>query len=336
MPAPADVTAPFASVIVRSYRRPDALLELVQKLREQRYPRFEIVVVEQSEDPALVDRLLALDDARLKVVVRPPLGAPGARNEGIRNASGNVLLFIDDDDLPLSDTWIAKHIENYADPACMGVCGRVSGEATDRQNVRFPRLVRWASFRYSIFRDPLTLPFGSLRKVGIPFAVGNNFSVRSELVTRAGGWDEGVPMFEELSFFFRCARTRSVGEYLVYDPQPAIFRRTNLAGGLDRRTAPSWYENELRGRLIYYLGVLPRYFPVRARLLRPLFYLRAAQQVIFWIWDPDNRSHGTPARVRASVKVLFKLPFICRGLEPRVRSVRPIDHLIPGEQLRTR
>jgi hypothetical protein len=38
-------------------------------------------------------------------------------------SSGDVLLFIDVDDLPINDNWMLPR-RNYADPNCMGVCGR--------------------------------------------------------------------------------------------------------------------------------------------------------------------------------------------------------------------
>ena len=44
-----------ASIIVRSYRRPRSLLDLVERLRHQRHSSFEIVIVEQSADPVLLD-----------------------------------------------------------------------------------------------------------------------------------------------------------------------------------------------------------------------------------------------------------------------------------------
>jgi glycosyltransferase involved in cell wall biosynthesis len=320
--------APLASVIVRSYRRAEPLLELVDRLRRQRHASFEIIVVEQSDDPGLLARLDALGDPRLRVLPRPPLGAPGARNEGVRHARGELLLFVDDDDLPVTDTWIADHVANYDDPLCLGVNGRLSSQDALPGPPRFPRLVRWMSFSYSIFRDPLTLPVGSLRKAGITFAVGNNFSVRRALVDRVGGWDEGIPMGEEQSFFFRYERARQPGEYLVYDPQPVVWRRVDIVGGLDRRTRADWYENELKGRIIYYHHVVAHYFPWRFRLLYPLFVLRAAERVLFWIWDADNRAHGVLGRVAASVRVLGALPRMT--LEWGWRSDRAAVRRVPA------
>ena len=320
-----------ASIIVRSFRRPRPLLELVERLRRQRHSSFEIVIVEQSGDPALVGTLEALGDARIRVLARPPLGAPGARNEGIRHARGEILLFIDDDDLPLDDDWVANHLDNYRDPDCIGVNGRLCSGGQGPDPVRFPRLAHWLAFRYSLFRDPLTLPFIGTRKQGITFAVGNNFSIRRQLIERIGGWDEGIPMGEELSFFFKYERARRPREYLVHDPRPTVWRRVNVAGGLERRTRPDWVRNELRGRVIYYHAVVGHYFPWRFRLLYPLFALRAAEQVFVWIWDPDNAHRGLAQRLRASWHLLWALPgTLLRDGWRAARGVRRVSQLAPA------
>src|SRR5262245_48837005 len=92
---------PFVSVIVRSFRRRNALLELLHRLQYQDYPRFEIVVCDQSDDPVLVAAVGTLRDPRIRLLVRSPLGAPGARNEMILHARGEILVMIDDDDFPV-------------------------------------------------------------------------------------------------------------------------------------------------------------------------------------------------------------------------------------------
>src|SRR5262245_9773625 len=113
-------TAPLASIIVRSYHHAEPIIELVNHLQQQKFPSFEIVIVEQSEDDALCTELNRPADPRVRVIRCRPLGAPGARNEGIRHARGQMLLFIDDDDLPVNGQWIADHMSNYEDPLCMG------------------------------------------------------------------------------------------------------------------------------------------------------------------------------------------------------------------------
>src|SRR6185295_3799492 len=126
--APAVTTSPpFVSVAIRSFRRLPQLLELVGRLQAQDYPRFEIVVVEQSETERAAYRteLLALgQDPRVRILEYPPLGPGRARDEAARQARGEIVLFIDDDDLPIGTGWIRAHVANFADPLCVAVSGR--------------------------------------------------------------------------------------------------------------------------------------------------------------------------------------------------------------------
>src|SRR5262245_10976291 len=94
---------PRVTVLVRSYNRLEALVELVEVLLAQEHDSFEIGVVEQStQKPAAAEaRLAELEqDARLRMVRVPPLGGSKARNLGVQHARGEIVVCIDDDDLP--------------------------------------------------------------------------------------------------------------------------------------------------------------------------------------------------------------------------------------------
>jgi glycosyltransferase involved in cell wall biosynthesis len=122
---------PRVSVIVRSYNRLAALAELLTVLLAQDHDSFEVVVVEQSTvkvpgDLARVEQLAR--DPRVRLLEFSPLGGPGARNAGVRAALGELLVFIDDDDLPASTDWLRRHETNFGDPKCLGVTGRFVGE----------------------------------------------------------------------------------------------------------------------------------------------------------------------------------------------------------------
>jgi glycosyltransferase involved in cell wall biosynthesis len=303
---------PLVSIIIRSYKRRDALKELVGRLRTQGYPRFEIVVLEMSDDPALVAELAALGESRLHVVVSPPRDPPAARNAAIRRSRGEILLLVDDDDLPMGDDFIALHAENYADPRCMGVVGRLVSDPSHTEPPRFPRVVRAFAMRHTFFLDSIGLAYGSLRKEGIDYLIGSNASVRRSLVERLGGWDEGIPMNEEQSFAIKFARERSADEYFVFDPRPQLWRRTNIDGGLARRSRADWHLRELEARLFYYREIVGHYYPLRYKALTPLFIARGIQQTLFWIWDADNRHRTLSERARAMRELVTALPGVLR------------------------
>lgn len=319
------------SVVIRSFRRPAALKELLAALRRQSYPDFEVVVLEQSNDPALVREVEALGDPRVRVFVAEPKGPPAARNAAVRHATGEVILLIDDDDLPLGDDWIAQHARNYDDPACMGVAGRLVPHPDRREPPRFPKVVRALAMTHTFFKDTRMLAHGTLRKGDIDFLPGSNVSVRRALLERIGGWDEGIPMNEEQSFAIKFHRDRVPGEHLVFDPVPEVWRRTDIPGGLDRRSGDDWSRRELEAWLFYYRHVVGHYFPWRYRLFYPLFVARGLQRVLFWVWDPDNSHRTFGQRVRASVDLVTALPFILGTRRFPASAVRRVPALFESE-----
>jgi glycosyltransferase involved in cell wall biosynthesis len=316
------------SVVVRSFARPTPLLELVERLAAQAYRAFEVVILEQTEDSAFLARLKSTLDARFRVVPSRRRDPPAARNEAVRHARGEILLFIDDDDLPIGQNWIELHARNYLDPRCMGVVGRATRDPFDRTAPRFPRLLRKLAMRHTFFKDTVAMAHNTLRKDDVDFLIGTNASVRRSLVDRIGGWDEGVSMHEEQSFAFKFQRHRQTGERFVFDPGPTIQRRTDLPGGLSRRSRENWHRWELMARLHYYEQVVGHYFPQRYRRLRPLFAVRGVEQTLRWIWDPDNGHRSPWERARATFDLILSLPSSLRARCEPYEPVRRVPCLV--------
>lgn len=318
------VYAVFVSIVVRSFKRPKELKQLIARIRAQRYLHFEIVIVEQSECSHLIAELEALADPRIRVIASPPLNPPAARNVGVRHAGGEVILLMDDDDLPLGADWIERHVRNYDDPTCMGVVGRWVKDPTRPSAPRFPRLLRFFALRFTIWKDTAGFAHNSLRKEGISVFLGSNTSFRRSLLARVGGWDEGIPMGEEQSFAIKFARRKRPGEKLVFDPTAAMWRRTDIPGGLDRRGGDDWHVRDLEARLFYYRHVVGYYFRRRYLLLLPLFWLRGIQQSLLWIWDPDNGHRSLTERLLASMEIWVRLPSAIRSERFPAHEVRRV------------
>ena len=116
-------SVPFVSVIVRSYHRPDPLFELVSRLLDQDYPEYEVVIFEQSDDKNLLRKLESFDRTKLRVFTAPATNAPAARNAAIRHAVGDILLFIDDDDLPWATVGLAATSTITRTPSAWALSG---------------------------------------------------------------------------------------------------------------------------------------------------------------------------------------------------------------------
>jgi glycosyltransferase involved in cell wall biosynthesis len=102
------------SVVIPTYQRAEALPEPVERLLADAELHEVVVVVDGSTD-ATVQWLeaRAATDRRLRAVVRPNLGIAAARQAGAEAATGDVLLFLDDDVIPEA-TLAAGHRDHHA------------------------------------------------------------------------------------------------------------------------------------------------------------------------------------------------------------------------------
>jgi GT2 family glycosyltransferase len=107
---------PFASVVVPTYNRRAGVLRLLEALAQQRYPApsFEVVVVDDGSSDGTVEALRrATVPFRLTVVEQAQNAGPAAaRNRGVAEARGRLIVFLDDDVVPppeLLETHVAAH-----------------------------------------------------------------------------------------------------------------------------------------------------------------------------------------------------------------------------------
>jgi glycosyltransferase involved in cell wall biosynthesis len=100
------------SVILPTHNRSLLLGKAIESILLQTHPNLEIVIiVDACTDETEYILCKYKDDARFKIIVsKKNLGGAEARNIGIKNASGEFLAFLDDDDTWLPDK-VSKQLE---------------------------------------------------------------------------------------------------------------------------------------------------------------------------------------------------------------------------------
>jgi glycosyltransferase involved in cell wall biosynthesis len=96
-----DRTLPLVSIIVPIHNRASRLMQAVESVRLQTYPRWELVLVDDgSTDHSgdVIASLAAEDERIVSVIHESNQGAQAARNSGLRAATGDVVAFLDSDD----------------------------------------------------------------------------------------------------------------------------------------------------------------------------------------------------------------------------------------------
>jgi glycosyltransferase involved in cell wall biosynthesis len=319
------MSQPLVSVIVRSFNRVPSLCELIDRLLRQTWSALEIIVVEQSthvpEAAAVRLRELAADP-RVVLLHRRPLGGAAARNVGVEQSRGEVLLFIDDDDLPADEHWVAHHLRALEDPRCLGVSGKHI--QTDRPRQRFMRLK--AAVTGTLSYEPflklsMTYVEHDYRRIPVAAIHGTNASLRRSAWQRFGGWDEDTAIEDEVSFCFRAMRGKQPDEYFAYDPRPTILRNRDVTGGLGKR---HMLIGTFFGQYLDHVHrIIGRYHPFRVWLLYPLYLVASYVVAVVNICRHSRQYRTALSRLCAALGLLVLLPLHVGAA--LVRLVQPAD-----------
>lgn len=113
----------LVSVIIPAYNVEQYLVHCVDSVINQSYRNLEIIIVDDgSTDNTLsVANVLAKKDRRIKVIHQENKGLSGARNTGIKNATGMYISFVDADDYVengMINGLLRNLKENDADISC--------------------------------------------------------------------------------------------------------------------------------------------------------------------------------------------------------------------------
>jgi len=274
---------PFMSVLIRSYNRLPYVSKILEVCMNQTYDKYEIVVLEQSTNGHWDKHREIIEkyNGKINVIRSHPLGPSGARNVGVAHCKGNVVLFVDDDDIPVGDNWIAEHAKNYIDPLCIGVSGRHIHQLNE--------VSRYNDIKGGVdhaYKRCLTISFMGRGRVftgintvkkPVEWLHGNNCSIRKSCILKLGGWYPYIQgLGEEHSLYFKFQKEKKPGEYLMFDPQPIVLRKFDMPGGVGVRIIP--LHNLLVHRMQYYHWVIGDHFPLRFYGLYLVFMLYGFHQ----------------------------------------------------------
>jgi glycosyltransferase involved in cell wall biosynthesis len=113
---------PLVSAIIPVLNGERFLAAAVASIRRQRYPRIEVIVVDDGSTDGTVAVASSLGDG-VRCVSQANAGPPAARNRGLELARGNLIAFLDADDLWSEDKLEVQAGRMLADPEVDAVMG---------------------------------------------------------------------------------------------------------------------------------------------------------------------------------------------------------------------
>jgi glycogen(starch) synthase len=174
------------SVVIATYNRAEGLRNTLAALTFQKYPRFEVIVV-NGPSTDHTESVLGEHAGGLKVSRNTERNLALSRNLGLAEASGEIVAFIDDDAIPYAG-WLSQLAAAF-DQDEVGAAGGVVYDASGFSlQYRFSVCDRMGATRHDI-SQPLE-QYGRPGADPFLYLQGTNMSFRRRCLVEIGGFDE--------------------------------------------------------------------------------------------------------------------------------------------------
>jgi glycosyltransferase involved in cell wall biosynthesis len=215
-----------ASIIIPTRRRARLLAETLDSLDRQTEADFEVIVVCDGED----DRTRALAESYSSnfhlrwIITDTNYGQASARNTGARAASGELILFLDDDTSPAPD-WLfhhRKHHRSLDEPKGVVVLGRLHHVYNRPPVSHTERFLRQAFAAHEATLETWLLQAG--RDARDCVWIGLNTSIRKPALLASGGFDPMLRYVQEDTALG--TRMFDAGAKFIYEPSAIVYHRS--------------------------------------------------------------------------------------------------------------
>jgi glycosyltransferase involved in cell wall biosynthesis len=245
---------PLVTAVIPTYNRENEVCRAVDSILGQTYKNIEIIVVDDGSTDGTQARLERYGD-KIRFVGQTNAGPSAARNHGIRLSRGEIVAFLDSDDI-----WLPTKVERQ-----VSIMQR-AGDAV-------PCCLCNASFRFTDGRQIKSFDMAQLRPSyadGVWENVSELFltrfvlfnqsvAVRREVLERIGGFDEALWCLEDYDLALRLSLEGPWG----YTTEPLVVWLQGASGSLYKKAM----EDDV-GRHKVWLGIQEKYLTeIRSRNL---------------------------------------------------------------------
>jgi glycosyltransferase involved in cell wall biosynthesis len=281
------VTLPQISAILPVFNGRRFLLGAVRSVFAQALPPCELIIVDDGSTDGSLEELEGLPPAPfpVRVLRQANAGQSAARNAAAREATGEYLAFIDQD-----DQWHPRHLEELVEPlvadpdAGWAYCDfdemDLDGNLVTRAFIKTVGVRHPKSTIYEcVAGDLMVLPSASV--------------MRRTAFEQVGGFDETLCGYEDDDLFVRFFR---LGWDHVFVTRPLVRFRIHTSSS---STSPRFLESRLR-----YAAKLMSILPDDSRMFR--YYVSKAIAPRFFLTSLDDYVRACSARDWAGARLALK------------------------------
>lgn len=220
---------PAITVAVCTRDRGDSLTPTLRSLEQLRYPKFDVVVVDNAPSDDVTRRLVTEQFPAFRYVCEPRPGLDWARNRAALEARGEIIAYTDDDVI-VDKHWLSAIGEVFAEnPDVMGMTGLVVPAELETRAQRLFELS--GGFSKGFVRQWERADVATGNKAGYNFGGTGRFGTGANMAFRRAVFDE-IGLFDpaldvgtctqgggDLDMFFRVIKA---GHTLVYEPAALV------------------------------------------------------------------------------------------------------------------
>jgi len=226
------------SVIINTLNRDYWLKRVLDALMLQTYNDFEIIVVNGPSTDKTEEILHAYKDI-IKIEKCEVANISVSRNIGIKAAAGNIVIFIDDDAVPINKYWISHYVKAFEnDPELAGIGGKVDSVYGDNQFGRIMDIWGYDVVDYSMLDTKEYIEYEKkwyFKSIG-----GCNGAYLRQVLIDIGGYDEYYEYHrDETDLQARIART---GKKLDHHPYAHVYHEGARSPNRNSFYMRGWYQ----------------------------------------------------------------------------------------------
>ena len=211
---------PKVTIIIPFKRTNALLIECLEYIAIMKYPDYEVILLPDESGP-----IEGLPDA----VILPtgPIPPSAKRDMGARNATGEILAFIDDDAYPDSD-WLSNAVISFSDPSIAAVGGPGITPPSDS----ITRQASGVVYESLLGGGPHSYRYVAKSKRFVDDYPTCNLLIRKSVFMEAGGFGTDYWPGEDTKLCLKI--TKHLKKFIIYDPSAVVYhhRRPVLMGHL--------------------------------------------------------------------------------------------------------
>ncbi|MCX5701520.1 MAG: glycosyltransferase family 2 protein [Candidatus Omnitrophica bacterium] len=190
-----DHSKDLVTVVIPTFNRSELLRRAVESCIKQNYRELEIIIVDDASCDNTQEVVNSFGDPRIRYIRHERnSGLSAARNTGIRNANGEFIAFLDDD-----DEWLPSKIESQIkifkqEYEKIGLVFTNAYEEETKKNF-FPD-----NMPSGIYYDPHNDKFFPLRKV---FCVPSTWLLPAKVIKDVGDFDVNISVCQDMDYLAR-------------------------------------------------------------------------------------------------------------------------------------